>query len=195
MKFVYYTVHGCILCAVLFLILIAGCSKSNNNPTSPVNTNQINTAILNGGPFKNAQISLVSLGGEYVISSNFTAVILRGLVNTDTVYVGVVFPGTQTGNFGWQNANSDSSNSGCVLTIGYFTNPDELFVSDGSAGSTNITGYGKVGQTIDGSISGKVVSTTNTSVTISGNFSVFRVPDVDNGGGGIKRKVLQKLHL
>jgi hypothetical protein len=57
---------------------------------------------------------------------------------------------------------------------------DTFFGSDGSTGSTVIIEYNQVGKSISGTFSGSLISSQANSLTISGSFSVVRLPD-ENG--------------
>jgi hypothetical protein len=166
--------------SIVLSLLFIGCSKDNsNNPAGPGGggggtINGQANITLNGGTFNNQQVVLKNGMGGYSASDTITVIAFSGTLNSDSLLLYIMFSGNQGGVKPWENDNVvwlyQKNSSGYT----YY-----LSDSDGS-GSTNISSYGSVGGKIEGSLNGKIVEPVSSDeVTITGNFSATRIPDVN----------------
>lgn len=167
--------------SIVLSILFIGCSKDNsNNPADPGGggggtINGQANITLNGGTFNNQQVVLKNGIGGYSVSDTITAIIFSGTLNSDSLLLYIMFKGNQGGVKPWDNDNSG------VWLYQKKSSGSTYYLSDsGGSGSTNISSYGSVGGKIEGSLNGKIVEPVSSDeVTITGNFSATRVPDVN----------------
>lgn len=155
-------------------MVISGCSKKNNNNPVSASSSQNLSFMMNGSGFNNQKFSIdtKNIGGAYYYgAANYTEVAASGSSGGSDITLLLYFSGSGTGNFNW---DTTSKKNELALTIG-----NKTYIGIPGKGSTNISQYGKVGSTVEGTFSGKLVSYTAASldtVTISnGNFSVIRV--------------------
>ena len=170
--------------AVLFFLTLTGCSKKSSNPVDP--TNSVTSAsvsgsvTLNGGDYSNTVMNYAFGAGGYSTNDQSTACVMYATSGTDSLYIVVSFAGSSTGNYQWQGFTEDSLNyyiDGVGISV-YKSNGSYSYLLPQSGGNTNITKYGAVGETIEGSFSGTLQDPLgSTTVTVSGSFKVVRAPD------------------
>lgn len=157
------------------IVFFSGCSKDDSNPVNPGGgNNQTNKITFTGGAYNNQTFNLTGVYGGYSVGGQISVALLSGMAGQDSMTIVVAFPGSTTGTFSWQDASSDETTSGVIISIS--NDPNKWYMSNGPTGSTAVTTYGAVGSTIVGTFSGKVYSVTDSS-TVSGTFSVPRGPD------------------
>jgi len=157
-------------------VFFSSCGDDDDDPVNPGdgNNNQQSQITFTGGALNNQTVNLTGAAGGFSVSENISAAVLSGVVGQDTMIVTIVFPGSTTGTFEWQDASSDESASGMIIS--FTDDPNRWLLSDGSAGSTVITAYGQVGQAITGTFGGFVRGAADSS-TVQGSFTVTRVPN------------------
>lgn len=156
------------------LVLIIGCSDDNNN--NPVNPgNQVNSEAkltLNGGPFVNQSVTLSNGVSSYSVSDTATAILFSGTLNSDSLYLYIIFKGNQSGTINW-----DSDNGVIIYRNG--TSGLSTYLG-ASQGTTTVSAYGSVGGKVEGSLSGKLLDvTTQSEINLSGTFSATRIQDIN----------------
>ncbi len=167
--------------ALLVFVVFSGCSKksSSSNPLTPGNVTGGGTITLNGGGYTNATVNFTTGVGAYLTSDKMTNCIFYGKVGADSILVLVGFAGTSTGNYQWQDFTQSSTNFNGVA-VNIYNNAagvNKYFVPK-SGGNTNVTTFGSVGQTIEGSYSGSTIDVaTSETITVTGSFKATRGPD------------------
>ena len=170
---------------LLFLILAflsSGCSKKSDNPVGPDNSpsavlNNSGSIVLDGGSFSNQTFELTSGLSGFASSTNTTSCVLYGKDAADSIAVILTFPGKGTGNFDWQgyqDTGTETYYDGCTVT--FYGNSINMYLVDN--GKTNVTVFGDVGKTIEGTFSGKLQSMDGSqSMSVNGSFKCLRVQD------------------
>ncbi len=173
-----------LIVSIFSMVLVIGCSKKSDdsNPVIPGLTDPNDflgsaSVTINGAGYSNKVLSFNYGIGLYGVQENLTYCQLYTQTETDSAYVGIMFPGNGTGNFAWSSM-SDTSYNGVSLMIEKGDGSVEYYFADGN-GSTNVKSYGAVGARIEGDFSGKLYSITD-SISVSGNFSITRSADVNN---------------
>lgn len=164
--------------AAFLLLTYTGCSKKNSNPVNPVvNSQDFGSVTLNGSGYNNTKINFVYNECAYINSDSNTACIMYGLNNSDTVLVEVIFPGSSVNNYAWIDYHDTTTISG-VGVIYFNSDGNHEFYVPTAGGNTNITKYGVVGETVEGSFSGSVEDIVSAStISISGTFKSTRLND------------------
>ncbi len=169
-----YTKQKSIWIGIILILAIGfiSCSKKSNNPVEPPAGDGIEAKLtLNGAGYSNQQVTLKTGYSGYFINDNETYVYFVDAAGADTVFLGLAFPGKQTGDFPW------SATKPMVLLSVTSGSSSTVFLSTGT-GSTNINAYGNVGGIIAGNLSGTMVqSASSANLQISGTFTVTRGPD------------------
>lgn len=161
-------------------IFLSGCSKkSDSNPLIP--GEQISGAgsvTLNGGGYNNTTINFGTGLAAYSVTDQITNCILYGKSGNDSLLVVVAFAGTGAGDYQWEEFTQNSSNIIGVAVNVYNSTGNNKYFLPKSGGKTNVSKYGTVGQTIEGTFNGSTQEVvTSTAVTVSGSFKASRVPD------------------
>ncbi len=169
-----------VLSVAVFLFL-SGCSKkSDSNPVGPTNpVTGSGSVTLNGGGYNNATINFGIGAGGYTSTDQMTACVIYGATGNDSLLIVIEFPGKSTGNYQWQAFTQNSSNVNGVAVNVYNSKGTNNYFIPAAGGKTNVSTYGSVGQTIEGTFNGTIQDavTSSTTITISGSFKVLRVPD------------------
>ena len=169
---------------ISFFLTFLGCSKKSSNPVNPNNpvtsTNVTGSITLNGGSYNNTVINYIFGAAGYSSSDQNTSCLMYATNGSDSLYIIVSFGGSSTGDHQWQGFTEDSLNyyvDGVGISI-YKSDGTYSYLLPQSGGNTNISKYGAVGDTIEGSFSGTLQDPANTeNISISGTFKVVRVPD------------------
>lgn len=156
----------------LFLLLLLtlfwiGCGKDNGTgPVVDTNPTGTMTFTLNGGGFTNKAITLKTAIARYDVEEQMTAIFAAGVLETDSIVCGLVFPGNRTGTFVW---STPENGFGIVLS------QQNVYLP--LSGTTTVSSYGPVGSTVSGSFSGKIIRMgTYDTVTVSnGQFSARHI--------------------
>lgn len=162
-------------------IFLASCSKDDDNPVDSKdgNNNQTNTITINGGGYNNQVVTLAGAGG-YATTSNVTIISLTGVINTTPVNIVLATPGNAAGTHNWLLFDGENTSGALIgFTPLDIVDTTKIFISTGANGSTTITSYGNVSQTITGTFSGNLMNTAGTQISVTGKFSVLRGPDED----------------
>lgn len=168
-----------LLTIAIILLLSAGlmsCKKDSGptNPgTDPGPTQYTTSFTLNGGGFNNRTITLQNTVGGYDADDNISGIGVAGISGSDSVSFALIFPGSSTGSFPW----NDTTSYGLII-IGQTINQN-MYVTLMGQGSTTVTGYGNppTGQ-ITGTFSGKfaqVAQSPDTITVTNGSFKALRV--------------------
>ncbi|MDI6767779.1 MAG: hypothetical protein QME52_13240 [Bacteroidota bacterium] len=162
---------------VLFTILIFGACKEESSSPGPDNGTNVGLAtaslIINGSGYINRTFSFSVATGVHSPVENETGIAAGLSSGTDSVALVIVFPGNQTGTFGW----SDTTVVGLFV---YGTGGiQKTFTSYDGSGSTTVSSFGAVGGFISGTFSGKLIggtppNTTDTVTVSNGSFSAKR---------------------
>jgi len=103
---------------------------------------------------------------------------MYGLINSDSVLVEVIFPGSKEGNYQWVDYKDTTSNTSGVGVFFVKFDGSYNFYFPKADGNTNVTLYGDVGKTIEGSFSGTVEdAVTSSTISVSGTFKSTRLTD------------------
>ncbi|MDT3696975.1 MAG: hypothetical protein ROY99_11365 [Ignavibacterium sp.] len=168
--------------SLLSVVLFISCSKSDsNNPVNPGgggnnggggSSNEAKLT-LNGDTFNNQVVTLKNGTAGYSVSDTATVALFMGTVNSDSLYFYIVFKGKQTGAQNWGGDFGVMLSKKSSSAMSYYLGSQQ--------GTTTVSNYGAVGGKIEGSVSGKLILQTAalTEVSVSGNFSATRVPDVN----------------
>jgi hypothetical protein len=158
---------------VAVLLASSGCKKSESttSPQGPSSTSGTASFTLNGAGFSNASFTVSDLGGVFSPSDNMTTILGSSASAADTLLLGIIFPGSSTGTFGFI-----SDSIGVIITS---EATSSAFVSQTGSGQITVTAYGNVGGNIAGTFSGKLYGWTQLqqldSVTVSnGSFNAIR---------------------
>lgn len=162
---------------IIFLLLIVtfteGCSDANN--LVDINDNEFLNAhakvTLNGAGYKNEEIVFNTGYSSFSKVDNQTYIGIWGSYENDTVYIALQIEGSGTGIFNWNKQSGD-------LVVNKMNSNDAfLFIAD-SRGNNTISSFGKVGERIEGKISGRLYEISSLEeINVQGNFSVVRGPD------------------
>lgn len=153
--------------------LVAACSDSNN--LVDINENEIirTTAkvTMNGAGYNNTEIKFTSGYSSFSAADNRTYIGIWGTYKRDSVCIAIQFEGTKAGVFNWNNKSGD-------LVVNRLNSDDVLLFIAESKGSNTIDSFGKVGEKIEGKISGRLYEVSSMEeMSVTGNFSVVRGPD------------------
>lgn len=151
---------------------LASCSKNSTNPTDNNNIGG-NSAVVKSD--KGDLTFKLGFGAYDIKFGNteigFTSYVPIGNQNPTAFAMAITFQGNSTGSFDF-NPNND------VLIL----KDNLLFGALPGKGKINITKYGAVGQTIEGTFSGQFISSDGleTFTVTSASFKAIRLPDEDD---------------
>lgn len=169
----------CVVCASLYFV---GCSKdetptnSNNNNNNNNNNNSSTTyasATIDGGTTFTIPIGANAKAiGNYIQSENAVTCVISDGTKSFSVNV---YGGT-LGTFQFLNIGNADTRWGQISFGSSFT---ELSGSLPGQGSVIITKYGAVGEKIEGTFSGKFMTSKGVMIDVTnGTFSVTRAADI-----------------
>lgn len=162
-----------VLTFILIMVLNYSCSKDSNNPVDPNNlVNAEAKLTLNGAGYTNKSVTLGNGICSYSTNDTLTAALFSGKVDSDSLYLYVIFRGNQTGTFTWSTENG-------VLIYKSSTNGNLSYIGI-TQGTTTISVYGNVTGKVEGSVNGKLIESGSLAeLNITGTFSATRVPDTN----------------
>ena len=162
-----------VLVLVITVMSFYACSKDSNNPVDQGNVVSAEAKLtLNGAGYTNKAVTLSNGICGYSIGDTLTAVFFSGKVDTDSLYLYIIFRGNQSGIFNWDQAN------GAIL-YKYSTTGNLSYIGI-QQGSTTVSSYGAVNAKVEGTLSGKLIEANSpVELNISGSFSAVRIPDVN----------------
>ena len=116
--------------------------------------------------------------GDYSTSQGMTNCLEYGKLGSDSILVIIAFAGNTTGNYSWKEFTQSSSYiDGVAITIYNSAGVTKYFMPK-SGGQTNVSKYGAVNQTIEGSYSGTTQdAASTTTITVTGSFKATRLPN------------------
>jgi hypothetical protein len=164
-----------ILFSSLLLLTMAVSACKEDNPLDSGGNAGTGTATitLNGGGLTNKTLTFSAVSGAWLEEENVFAGTGLGRDGSDSVQFNVALPSQSTIAFPW------SDNKGtCGIALNYPAS-QRLIGSIEGLGTTTVSSFRAVRQTVNGTFSGKMlrVSATtgeNDTLTVTGSFSVFR---------------------
>lgn len=164
---------------VIFLLLtFSGCSKKNDTSTNPVSNTELGSMTLNGDSYNNSNVNFIESQSVYQNSQQQTICLMYGLINSDSVLVEIIFPGSKEGNYQWVDYQDTTGSLSGVGVYFIKSGGSYNFYFPKADGNTKVTIYGDVGKTIEGSFSGTVEdAVTSSTISVSGTFKSARLTD------------------
>jgi hypothetical protein len=161
------------------VILLASCSKDSSNPTdgSNIDTGTGNNAAVVNSDKENFSFKLgMGLFDKLygVTDIVFTSFVPSGSQTTDGYAMSISFRGNGVASY-----NFDDDDNGIIIMKNYI-----VYQTVPGSGKINITKYGAVGQTIEGTFTGQFVSATGgaTFTVTSASFKATRLEDDEDDG-------------
>jgi len=160
-----------VLVLVLTVVFFYACSSDSESPVDPNNvTNSIASLTFNGSGYSNKAVTLGNGLAGYSISDTMTVIQFSGKVDSDSLYLGIVFKANNTGTFNWNDDNG--------AIVFKTTSTGNFFYMGLTQGTTTLSRYEGVNGKIEGTLNGKLIEQNSQSeLNISGSFSAVRIPD------------------